>query len=299
VDKEGVSSEALYTNSTVALRPETGELVWHYQHVENDQWDLDWVFERQLVDVEFTGATRRAVLNVGKMAIVEALEASTGRYMFSIDAGIQNVITAIDPEDGVKTIDMDRWPDPERPTDICPSAYGARSWPPTSYSPKTKLLYVPLTESCMRLGKEGGRLLTSGVGIGPATHPDSADGMIGRVQAFDLDNRKLAWVREQESAVSTGLLATAGGVLFSGDMDPSIRAFNDTTGELLWKYKLDDLPSSSIITYRAGDKQYVALVLGMGNFHIQALSGVALGNNTQAGVGGKPRGGAAIWVFAL
>ena len=156
VDKEGVSSAALYTNSTIALRPDTGELVWHYQHVENDQWDLDWVFERQLVDVEFKGATQRAVMNVGKMAILEAVEAETGRYMFSVDAGLQNVITAIDPESGAKTIDAQKWPNPERPTDVCPSAFGARSWPPTSYSPKTKLLYVPLTESCMhRARKEG------------------------------------------------------------------------------------------------------------------------------------------------
>ena len=301
VEKEGVSSEALYTNSTVALQPSTGKLVWHYQHLENDQWDLDWVFERQIVSLPVNGEDRKVVMNVGKMAILEALDARTGYYMFSVDAGIQNVITAIDPETGEKTIDPERWPDPERPTDICPSAFGARSWPPTSYSPSTKMVYVPLTESCMRLGKEGARLLTSGVGIGPATHPDAADGMIGRVQAIDVANRKLGWVHEQESAISTGLLATGGGLVFSGDLDPSLKAFDDRTGELLWQTVLDDLPSSSLITYRAGGTQYVAVVVGMDNLHLRALMGsLSIGGQpTNAPTEPPERGGAAIWAFSL
>ena len=106
------------------------------------------------------------------------------------------------------------------------------------------------------LGKDGGQLLTSGVGIGPATHPDAADGMIGRVQAIDVENHTLTWMHEQVSAISTGVLATSSGVVFAGDTDPSLKAFDDTTGELLGEYGLDDLPSSSIITYRAGGTQY-------------------------------------------
>ncbi|MDX1382106.1 MAG: PQQ-binding-like beta-propeller repeat protein [Thermoanaerobaculia bacterium] len=297
VDKEGISSEALYTNCTVALNPDTGELVWHYQHMENDQWDLDWVFERQIATVTVDGAPRKVVMNVGKMAILEAVDAATGEYVFSVDAGIQNVITAIDPETGAKTIDPERWPDPERPTDICPSAFGARSWPPTSFNPETQMLYLPLTESCMRLGKEGARLLTSGVGIGPATHPDADDG-IGRLQAIDVANQKLAWQHEQETAISTGALATAGGVVFAGDLDPSLKAYHDETGEVLWQARLDDYPSSSVITYKVGGIQYVAVVVGVGNFHIGALTGSlgALGGGSD---GGGARGGAAVWVFAL
>ncbi len=300
VTKDGVTSKALYTNCTIAIRPQTGELVWYYQHVANDQWDLDWEFERQVVSLNINGVPRKVVLNVGKMAILEALDAATGHYLFSLDAGIQNVITAIDPETGEKTIDPQRWPDPERPTDICPSAYGARSWPPTSYSPQTQLVYVPLTESCMHFGKEGGRLLTSGIGISAAKHPASADGKLGRLQAFDIVNRKLAWVHEETAPLTTGLLATAGGVVFSGDMDPALKAFDDTTGKLLWQAKLDAFPSSSLITYSVGGKQYLAVVVGMTNFHIGALTGslASLGAEGSAG-GSAPKGGAAIWVFAL
>jgi alcohol dehydrogenase (cytochrome c) len=323
-----VNANALYTNCTVAIRPKTGELAWYYQHVANDQWDLDWVFERTIVNVPWDGKTRKAVMNVGKMGILEALDATTGEYLFSVDAGIQNVITAIDPKTGAKTIDPGKLPDPKRPTDVCPSAIGARSWPPTSYSPKTQLAYLPLTESCMRLGPQGFRLLTSGVGISGATHPATADGKNGRLQAIDLANRKLGWTTDLVNAPTTGLLATAGGVVFVGDLDPSLKAVDDTTGELLWSTKLDNAPSSGLVTYRVKDKQYLAVVVGMHNFHVDGVArsldrllagDVASGGGAAAGgappaaaaaaAGGAAargaamtdgtKGGAAIWVFGL
>ena len=79
--------------------------MWHYQHFSNDQWDLDWVFERQIATVRIGGRNRKVVMNIGKMGILEAVDAATGEYLFSIDAGTQNVITAIDPVTGAKTID--------------------------------------------------------------------------------------------------------------------------------------------------------------------------------------------------
>ncbi len=295
-----VTSDALYTNCTVALDAATGKLVWHYQHLANDQWDLDWVFERQVVELPIGGANRKVVMNVGKMAIVEALDAATGEYLFSIDLGVQNVITAIDPKTGAKTIDPGKIPNPGRPNVICPSASGARSWPPTSYSPQTKLLYVPLTEFCMGMGPEGFRLLTSGVGLTSAVHPDSGDGMLGRLRAVDLEHRKVAWTYDQKTPPSTAMLATAGGLDFSGDLDPSLKAFDDTSGQLLWSAKLDDLPSSSLVTYSVDGTQYVAVVVGLSNFHVRDLA-----RTYRAFVAGKeepesdpPGGGAAIWAFA-
>jgi alcohol dehydrogenase (cytochrome c) len=295
-----VTADALYTNCTIALNPDTGKLVWHYQHVSNDQWDLDWVFERQLVDMTIEGRQRRVVMNVGKMAILDALDAATGAYLFSIDAGTQNVITSIDPKTGVKTIDRSKWPDPNRSFVFCPAVSGARSWPPTSYSPDTALLYLPLTEWCHRMGPEGFKLLTAGA-LTPAEHPDSADGTMGRIQAMDVTGRKLAWVHHQSAPFSASLLATAGGVVFAGDLDPALKAFDDATGKLLWQARLDDLPSSSIISYGIGTTQYVAVVVGLRNNHINDLSRTysAFRKNRGETVVTTPGGGAAIWVFAF
>ena len=295
-----VTRDALYTNSTIALDPNTGKLAWYYQHVANDQWDLDWVFERQIVSTTIDGRRRKIVMNVGKMAILDALDAATGEYLFSIDAGTQNIITHIDPKTGAKTIDTTRLPNPEQPTVMCPGVSGARAWPPTSFSPQTTMVYLPLTEWCNRLSPEGFKLMTSGVGISPAEHKDGGDGMMGRLQAMDVQGRKLAWVHHQASPLSTSLLATAGGVVFSGDLDPSLKAFDDATGKLLWRARLDDLPSSSIVTYSAGGKQYVAVVVGLRNNHVNDLSRTYDAFRKTRGLSFEAiNGGAAIWVFTL
>ena len=152
----------------------------------------------------------------------------------------------------------------------------------------------------MRLGPEGFRLLTSGVGISGATHPASADGKNGRLQAIDLANQKLAWTHDLDNAPTTGLLATAGGVVFAGDLDPSLKAFDDTTGEVLWSTKLDNAPSSGLVTYRIKDKQYLAVVVGMHNFHVDGLArsidGLLAGD--AAASGGAAAGGAAAGAAA-
>ena len=301
VDQEGVNSDALYTNCTVALDADTGKLVWHYQHMANDQWDLDWVFERQIVEMPINGTPRKVVMNVGKMAILEALDAATGQYLFSVDPGVQNVITAIDPKTGAKTYDPNKIPDVARPCVISPHAYGARSWPAASYSPETELLYVPVTLTSMLLGKQGIPLLSSGVRIASAQHPDSRDGNFGQLQAFDVAGQKMAWTARQATPIATSLLATAGGVVFSGDLDPSLKAFDAADGRLLWTGKLDDVPSSSLVTYRVDGRQYVAVVVGMRNFHVD---GLLLTYREYGGDDAKPRdavpkGGAAIWAFAV
>lgn len=300
-DKEGHTNDALFTNCTVAVNADTGELVWHYQHMANDQWDLDWVFERQIAEVMIGGEKRKAVMNIGKMAILDALDAATGEYLFSVDTGTQNVITAIDPKTGEKTIDPDKLPDPSRDCLVCPNAAGARSWPPTSFSPETNMVYVPITETCMTLGKEGFKLLTSGVGISGAKHPDAADGKLSRVQAIDIANQKLAWNADVVAPLSTGTLATAGGVVFVGDVEPSLKAFDAANGALLWQTKLEDAPSSSVITYAVNDTQYIAVVVGISNIHINAQKGLYAGRETNMLQGSAPKsgGGAALWVFTV
>lgn len=300
VEKEGVTSDALYTNCTIALNPETGELKWFYQHMPNDQWDLDWVFERQIATVPVDGKPRKVVMNTGKMAVLDALDAATGEYLFSVDMGVQNVITHIDEKTGAKTIDEEKLPDPDRPCVICPSAFGARSWPPTAFSPKTNFVYVPIMEWCMTFGKEGIRLLTSGIGITTSPHPDVEDGFVGRIQAVNVADQSLAWVKHIPAPPTTSTLATGGGVVFAGDLEPSLKAFDDATGEVLWQTALDDLPSGGVITYSVGDAQYVAVLAGLSNLHVRDLARTYYGFRAERGeTVASANGGAAIWVFAL
>ncbi|MEM9409051.1 MAG: PQQ-binding-like beta-propeller repeat protein [Acidobacteriota bacterium] len=300
--KEGVNNDALFTNTTVALRPKTGELVWYHQHLANDQWDLDWAFERQLVELAVDGKLRKAVVTVGKSAIVEALDAETGEYLFSIDLGLQNVIRAIDPQTGEKTIWQDSHPSLTTPRLICPTAVGARSWPPTSYDPRRRRLFLPLTEGCMIGGPEGFKgLLTSGVGLKMAPHPASSDGNMGRLQAVDLGRRQMAWSYRQEAPWVSSTLATAGDVVFAGDLEPSLKAFDAATGEVLWRQPLGDTPGSTLITYAVDGVQYVAVVVGQPNNVTRDWDRIRRQFAEERGetVPPSPAGGAAIEVFRL
>jgi alcohol dehydrogenase (cytochrome c) len=297
-----VSNDALYTDSTVALDPNTGRLVWHYQHLANDQWDLDWVFERQLTTMKVAGKTHRVVMTIGKMGILDALDAKTGAYLFSIDAGTQNVIAGIDPVTGAKTIDPARIPDPARSILICPGVSGARSWPATSLNPTSGQVFVPITEWCLTFGAQGARLLSSpGAKFTNANHPDAdRDGMMGRLQAMDLRAQKRGWNHDLPAPISTSVLATAGGVVFAGDLDPALKAFDDRDGKLLWTAPLDNFPSSSVITYAVGKVQYVAVVTGLRNNHINDLSRRYQAFRRNRGEKApSPNGAPAVLVFAL
>ncbi len=138
----GITNDSLYTDSTLALNPDTGKLAWHFQHVRNDQWDLDWAFEQQVIDLPVAGATRHLVVTSGKMGIIEAMDAASGQYLFSKDQGIQNVISAIDPKTGEKTINPAVVVGDGKPHTICPHPGGGRNWNATSYNPDTKVLYT-------------------------------------------------------------------------------------------------------------------------------------------------------------
>ena len=292
VDKVGVTNDALFTNTTLALNADTGELVWYFQHLRNDQWNFDWAYERQIVNLTIDGESRKVLLNTGKMAITDALDAATGEYLFSIDAGMQNIVAAIDPATGIKTIKPEAMPREGSTYLISPNHYGARSWAPTSYNPQTKRLYLPLTEGAQIVDERGWH---------DRFHPDSRDGTQGRLQAIDIEKRELAWRFETASPLLSGLLATGGGLVFSADLNRTLRALDDETGEVLWQSELDDLPNSNIVSYSIDGKQYVAIVVGLISDNAEDWEMTYRRFAPDAGlpINDSPKGGAAIWAFAL
>jgi alcohol dehydrogenase (cytochrome c) len=291
----GQSNDGLFTDSTLAFDPDTGKLVWYFQHVHNDQWDLDWAFEQQLIHLPVNGADQKLVVTSGKMGIYEGMDAATGKYIFSHDLGIQNVVASIDPKTGEKTINPDVIVGDGKPHTICPHPGGGRSWIATSYNTATKIMYVPMVESCMDLipappGNRGN--LTSGVNWFIRPRPDT-DGNYGRVEAFNLETKKVLWIDRQRAPQSTGVLATAGGVVFAGSLDRYLKAYDDATGAVLWQVRMNDVPSSCPITYSVNGKQYVAVVVGNGG--AQTATFPVLVPEIQ----NPPDRGAAVWVFEL
>ena len=293
---EGVSNDALYTNATLALRPATGELVWYYQHIPNDQFDLDWIFERSIVELEIEGQTRKVVITAGKPGLFDALDAATGQYLFSVDPGIQNIVSAIDPVTGTKYINPDVIPDAETIRTVCPLYQGGRNWPASSIDSESKMLFVPMFEVCMDTLLNGeGTLLSSGLQMDAVPVPGS-DGNFGRLQAIDLQRQEQAWQHRELIPPISSALATAGGLVFVGYLDHSFKAFDQETSEVLWQTELDAIPSSFPISYSVDGKQYIAVVAGQLNLH----TGIWLGlmNQFTGYVPANP-GAAALWVFAL
>jgi alcohol dehydrogenase (cytochrome c) len=294
-DEGDSTNDGLYTDSTLAINIDTGKLVWFFQHQPNDQWDLDWAFERHLLPLPVNGALKTVVVTGGKQAIFDAMEAETGKYVFSMDLGVQNVVKAIDPRTGAKIIDERLVPGDGETKFVCPHAGGAKSWLPSSYNPRTKVLYIPLVESCMDLTPvaPGGRgSLTTGVRWSLRPRPDS-DGKYGRLQAVNLETRRSVWTERRRAPQTTGTLATAGGVVFAGALDRVFAAYDDATGKELWRARLSDVPSNAPISYSVNGKQYVAMVVGNGG--AQAVTFPALVPEIR----NPPDRGAAVWVFEL
>ena len=294
IGRAGVTNEALYTNATIALRPADGTLAWYFQHVPNDQWDFDWAFERQMVELEVDGNTQRVIITSGKEAIYDALDVE-GNYLFSIDLGLQNFITDIDPRTGAKTIDPALIPSREKAIVVCPHAGGAKSWIPASLNPASKVLFVPLVESCMDLTpvpqEQRGSLST---GVRWTIRPTlDSDGRYGRIQAVDLETRQTLWTTRQRAPQTTGTLATAGGLVFAGALDRWFTAYDDATGEALWRARLGDVPSAAPISFGVDGRQYVALVVGYGT--AQAMTFPMLTPEIDLPIIRS----SAIWVFAL
>ena len=295
VNQDGVTNDALYLDSTLALNPDTGELVWYFQHQANGQWDLDWAFERQIMELSVNGVMTRVVVTGGKQSIFDIVEADTGKYLSSIDLGQQNLVTAIDPRTGAKTTDPTLVPGDGETKMVCPHVDGGRDWMPTSYAPDTKILYIPIVEACMDLvpvaeGERGS--LSTGVRWTVRPRPES-DGNYGRLEAVNLETGETVWVERQRAPLTAGTLATAGGLVFTGSLDRMFSAHDAATGERLWQLRLNDVPASVPMSYSANGQHYVAMVVGPGASQSRAYTGLVPEFKN------PPEHGATLWVFEV
>ena len=294
--QKGSSNDALYTESTVALDPDTGRLVWYYQHMNRDVWDLDWAFEQLLITLPVRGKPTDLVVSGGKMALFDAVDRANGAYEFSKDLGLQTLVTAIDPKTGTKIIDPKFEPAANKTDFICPDANGARNWPATSYDPGTHILYVPLAESCMDytwVPRDLAQTAAGGLDMRYELRlrPDS-DGKMGRIEAVNLETKKVVWTVRQRAPIASAMLSTAGGIVFSGSQNREFTAYDSATGKALWEVGLNATPSSYPITYAIDGKQYVAVVSGGGG-PLDA-SGASLAPEFDS-----PAGGTTLWIFKL
>ncbi|MDR2215375.1 MAG: PQQ-binding-like beta-propeller repeat protein, partial [Nevskiaceae bacterium] len=290
------NNDALYTNSTVALRPATGELAWHYQHHRGDVWDLDWVFEQTIATLPVNGRPRKLVITGGKEAVFDAMDAATGQFVFARDLGVQNIFLSIDPLTGEKQINPAIAPEVGVPKLVCPGNFGARNWPATALNPGSGVLFVPIMETCSdytyapttpEQWAKGGVDMRFVARIAPGS-----DGNFGRLTAIDLATGKILWAHRQRAPFASAALATAGGVVFGGDLDRYFAAWDQSNGKLLWRTRLSAAPESFPVSYAVNGRQYVAVVAGGGS----VLASLGRGLAPELAV---PTSGLTLMVFGL
>jgi PQQ-dependent dehydrogenase (methanol/ethanol family) len=292
----GTENTHLYHNSTLALEVDSGEIRWHYQHL-NDHWDLDHPFERLLVETAVTpdpdavswinpnlqiGEVRKVVTGIpGKTGIVYTLDRATGEFLWATPTVYQNVIEDIDGASGAVTVNPEViFRESEQVVFVCPTWIGGKDWEAGAYSPLTNTMYYPLRNTCAQMlatadfssdtaqaltaGGQGGLAIYSLAGrhqIAPGTDN------LGTVRAISAETGVTKWLYEQRAGTMS-LVATGGGLIFGGDSNGRFRAFDHETGEVLWEVNLGSSVSGYPITFAVDGQQYVAVNTGGGQINL-------------------------------
>ena len=269
-DGEPRKGDNLYTDSIVALDPDTGELKWHYQQIPYDVWDWDAGYEIVLADLEVAGRQRKVLVSPNKGGYTWVLDRTNGEFLnaWPLAENI-NWITGID-EDGNRVGRNE--PKVGEPTTICPAIGGGRSWNHGAYSPKTGFFYSTGIEWCETLTvvpqepREGAPFFAGVFTLAPAEKGESG----GHLSAYDPVSGKRHWIYRSKYPLLASQLATAGDLLFTGDALGRFFALDTQSGEEVWSFRTGSGHRGSPVTYAVNGKQYIAVPVGWGS----ALAGL-------------------------
>lgn len=272
----------LYTNSVVALNVATGKMAWHFQYTPNDSWDYDEAGVFMLYDLPLGGVTRKVVGHFARNGFYYTLDRTNGRFIKAEKyVNDLNWTKGIDPKTGKPLeynpkLDVQVYNPEARALRgdgkkrTCPTWHGGVAHQPLAFNPVKNLAYGVGTEGCftqngaavVSRGKDGGVDMKAS-----QQRQYSSDLYYGAVTAFDTINHKVVGKAVTDIEIRSGVIDTAGGVLFTALQDGWIVAYNDETLEELWRFNVGTPLKGAPVTYAIGPRQYLAVQSGGRHLH--------------------------------
>lgn len=266
----------LFLASIVAVRPDTGEYVWHYQTVPGDTWDYTAVQHMILADFEIDGELRKVIMQAPKNGFFYVIDRASGALISAEKIMPINWATHVDMNTGrpVET-SFARYDETGRAVKLSPGPGGAHNWQPMSYSPDTGLVYIPAKQepatyslqpdfAPRSMGTNFGVNFWDGVEAENEFGAEFGRDNQGYLLAWNPVTQTEAWRLPQPGSHNGGMLTTAGNLLFQGDADGNFVAYNAVTGEQIWSGDAQSGITAAPVTYQVDGVQYVAVLAGWG-----------------------------------
>jgi alcohol dehydrogenase (cytochrome c) len=258
------AGDNLYSDSVLALDPATGKLKWHFQFTPHDVWDYDGNTQLFLVDTAIGGKPVKAIVQPNRNGYFYVLDRATGRFLRATQYIEQLNWATIDAK-GRPVVNPKAMPQDNPRDRICPSNLGGMngSWT-GAYDPATGLVYAPTIEACQQYAK-GIAVYVKGIpfmGGAPNTVDANEGKAYGVLAAVDVKSGKVKWRYHDPRPMMSGVVATAGGVLFTANQEGQALALDQATGKKLWSFRIGGGGRGQPIVYEVDGKPYVAIPSG-------------------------------------
>jgi glucose dehydrogenase len=276
--------DLLYTNSILALDAKTGKIRWFFQMQPRDNFDMDHQDNPILADVVIGGTLRKVIYLLGKPGILWAFDRETGEHLWNKQlTEYQNLYGGIDPETGAITVNESIIPRHVGDTHmVCPGMRGGKLFQTNAYSPKTQVIYSPITNACSEFTVVPLDVNVSGLDYGGIHFMEGTNEQVGRLSAISATTGNLLWNLDQRAALGS-VMATGGNLVFYGDLHRYFKAVHAETGEKLWEIGLGSPITGYPISYAVDGKQYVAVAIGGGSAGTRHFATMYPELNTQFG----------------
>ncbi|MET0274735.1 MAG: PQQ-dependent dehydrogenase, methanol/ethanol family [Phenylobacterium sp.] len=273
--RSGGKGDNLFVSSILALKPDTGAYVWHYQTTPGESWDYTATQHIILADITIGGQPRKVLMQAPKNGFFYVLDRATGQFISAKPYTNISWATGVDPATG-RPIEAPNARYGAGPSLAIPGPLGAHNWQPMAFSPKTGLVYIPTNVTPFAYTDEKGFAYKPGtwnVGVDflanalptdAATQKAVAAMIKGQLVAWDPVAQKAVWTVDHPYFWNAGVLATGGGLVWQGNAEGELVAYDAANGRKAWSYKLGSGVIAAPMTYELGGEQYVAVMVGTG-----------------------------------